>query len=44
MAVCVLIQLILVQTGSVFGCSGASDAMRGAGLFVVFRFDELFVI
>ena len=35
MAVCVLIQLILVQTGSVFGCLGAGEAVRGAGLVTV---------
>ena len=32
MAVCELIQLILVQTVSVFGCLGASAAARGAVL------------
>ena len=32
MAVCVLIQLIMVQTGSVFDCLGAGEAVRGAGL------------
>ena len=30
-----LIQLILVQTGSVFGCLGAGEAVRGAGLVTV---------
>ena len=30
-----VIQLILVQTGSMFGCLGASEAVRGAGLFSV---------
>ena len=35
MAVCVLIQLILVHNGSVFGYSGASEAVRGAGLLTV---------
>ena len=35
MAVCVLIQLILLQTSSMFGCLGASEAARGAGLFTV---------
>ena len=32
MADCVLIQLILVQTGSLFGSLGASEAVRRAGL------------
>ena len=35
MAECVYIQLILVQTGSVFGSLGASEAVRGAGLVTV---------
>ena len=35
MAVYVLIQLTLVQTGSVFGCLGAGEAVRGAGLVTV---------
>ena len=35
MAVCVLIQLIFVQTGSVFDCLGAGEAVRGAGLVTV---------
>ena len=35
MAVCVLIQLILVQTGSVFGCLGTGETVRGAFLFTV---------
>ena len=35
MAVCVLIQLIIVQTGSVFDCLGAGEAVRGAGLVTV---------
>ena len=34
-AVCVLIQLILVQIGSVFGCLGTGEAVRGAGLVAV---------
>ena len=35
MAVCVLIQLIMVQTGSVFDCLGEGEAVRGAGLVTV---------
>ena len=35
MAVCVLIQLILVHNGSMFGCLGASEAVRAAGFFTV---------
>ena len=35
MAVCVLIQLILVQTGPVFGSLDTSEAVRGAGLVTV---------
>ena len=35
MADCVFIQLILVQTGSVFSCFGAGEAVRGVGLVTV---------
>ena len=35
MAVCVLIQLILVQTGSVFGSLGAGEAVKRVGLVTV---------
>ena len=35
MAVCVLIQLILVQAGSVVGYLGAGEAVRGAGVVAV---------
>ena len=35
MAVCVLIQLILVQTGSVFGFLGMGETVRGVGLVTV---------
>ena len=35
MAVCVLIQLIMVQTGSMFGCLGTGEAVRGSGLVTV---------
>ena len=35
MAICVLIQLILVQIGFVFGCLGAGEAVRAAGVVPV---------
>ena len=44
MAVCVFIQLILVQTGSVFGSLGAGDAVMGADWLLWFGFGELLVI
>ena len=35
MTICVLIQLIMVQTNSMFDCLGAGEAVRGADLIPV---------